>query len=42
MFLAGFVPSIADVNPVAGRAAAYVCRNFSCEPPVTDAQKLEL
>ncbi|MET0405970.1 MAG: thioredoxin domain-containing protein [Cystobacter sp.] len=26
-----------DRGPVGGRAVAYLCRNFACEPPVTDA-----
>jgi hypothetical protein len=24
-----------------GKPAVYVCRNFACELPVTDAEKLE-
>jgi len=27
-------------TPVDGKAAAYVCKDFSCMPPVTDAQQL--
>ncbi|HEX4803634.1 MAG TPA: hypothetical protein VFV14_08990, partial [Myxococcaceae bacterium] len=28
-------------DPVDGKAAAYLCRNFSCQPPITDAAKLK-
>ncbi len=28
-------------EPVDGRAAAYLCRDFSCQPPITDAAKLK-
>src|SRR5262249_34973132 len=27
-------------EPVDGKAAAYLCRNFSCQAPITDAAKL--
>ena len=33
-------PYLADVRPVEGRATAYVCRNFTCEPPETDPAQL--
>lgn len=39
--LARHVPWIADMNPVDGEAAAYVCRNFACRQPVTSAEALE-
>jgi uncharacterized protein YyaL (SSP411 family) len=26
---------------VNGKAAAYLCRNFSCQPPITDGMKLK-
>jgi uncharacterized protein YyaL (SSP411 family) len=28
-------------DEVNGRAAAYLCRNFSCQPPITDGMKLK-
>ena len=38
--LAPIVPLIAAMKPVDGRAAAYVCRNFSCRAPVTSVADL--
>ena len=38
--LADLVPGVAQMTPVDGRAAAYVCRDFVCEAPVTDAEDL--
>jgi uncharacterized protein YyaL (SSP411 family) len=29
------------MKPVAGKPAAYVCRNFTCEAPVTTVEELE-
>jgi uncharacterized protein len=37
---AGTVPLLAGRSPVDGLAAAYVCRNFACERPVTDPADL--
>jgi uncharacterized protein YyaL (SSP411 family) len=34
------VPLLAGRTPVDGRAAAYVCRGFVCERPVTDLEAL--
>ena len=30
------IPLLAERGPIAGRAAAYVCRDFTCQPPTTD------
>lgn len=35
------VPLLANREQVDGRATAYLCRAFTCEPPVTDARYLE-
>jgi uncharacterized protein len=37
---AGGVPLLQDRPTVDGRAAAYVCRNFACERPVTEPDQL--
>ncbi len=35
------IPLLTDKGMIAGKAAAYVCRNSSCRAPVTDAVALE-
>jgi len=35
------LPLVASMKPIDGAPAAYVCRNFSCRPPVTSAADLE-
>jgi uncharacterized protein YyaL (SSP411 family) len=35
------LPWLAAMDMVGGRAAAYVCRNFTCEAPVTDSAELD-
>jgi uncharacterized protein YyaL (SSP411 family) len=39
--LAGSLPFLAAMQPVAGISAAYVCRNFTCRQPVTTVDALE-
>jgi uncharacterized protein YyaL (SSP411 family) len=34
------VPLLADRSAANGRATAYVCRNYACDAPVTDAAAL--
>ncbi|HEY76179.1 MAG TPA: thioredoxin domain-containing protein [Thermoflexia bacterium] len=36
----GAVPLLADRYPIEGHAAAYVCRGFTCLPPVTEPEPL--
>jgi uncharacterized protein YyaL (SSP411 family) len=35
------VEAIRQMHPVDGKSAAYVCRNFACELPVTESEILE-
>ncbi|MCE5263841.1 MAG: thioredoxin domain-containing protein [Deltaproteobacteria bacterium] len=38
--ITGIAPFTREMRPIDGRAAAYVCRNFSCRQPVTDPEAL--
>jgi uncharacterized protein YyaL (SSP411 family) len=35
------VPLLAGRTTVDGKVAAYVCRNFACDRPVTDPRELK-
>ena len=37
--LASGIPSIAAMQPVGGRATAYVCREYTCQLPVSEPAK---
>ncbi len=39
--LAASLPIVAQMKPVNGAAAAYICRNFACRAPVTNVEELE-
>jgi uncharacterized protein YyaL (SSP411 family) len=39
--VAGLMPWAKSMAPIRGTAAAYVCRNFVCDAPTTDAGSLE-
>jgi len=38
--LINIVPYVSEYSEHDGKTAAYVCRNFSCKPPITDVAKL--
>jgi uncharacterized protein YyaL (SSP411 family) len=38
--LAAGIPSIEVMERIEGRASAYVCRNYTCQLPVTESEKL--
>lgn len=40
-FLSSHLPSLAAMTAPGGQATAYVCENFTCSAPVTDAQSLK-
>jgi uncharacterized protein len=39
-FLAGKLEEVKAMQPIAGKAAAYVCENFTCKAPVTSPEEL--
>ena len=39
-FLSSHLPSLAAMTTQNGRATAYVCENFTCSAPTTDAEEL--
>ena len=39
-FLAGKLEEVKEMKPIDGKAAAYVCENFSCKAPVTSVEEL--
>ncbi len=39
-FLAGKLEEMKEMKPVGGKAAAYVCENFTCKAPVTTQEEL--
>jgi uncharacterized protein YyaL (SSP411 family) len=39
--IGGALPLVAAMKPVEGKAAAYICRNFTCSPPATSVEELE-
>jgi uncharacterized protein YyaL (SSP411 family) len=39
-YLAGKLAEMKEMKPVDGKAAAYVCENFTCKAPVTSAEEL--
>jgi len=38
--LSAWIPSIEPMQKIEGRASAYVCRNYTCQLPVSEAEKL--
>lgn len=42
LWLAERVPSLALMKPVGGKSTVYVCRNFTCEAPVTEPAAVRL
>ena len=39
-FLAGKLEEMKEMRPIDGKAAAYVCENFTCKAPVTSTEEL--
>jgi len=40
--LGDIIPHVKQYKTLEGKTTAYVCRNFSCRPPVTDGEKLKM
>ncbi len=40
-FFASYLPEVAAMAPARGRSAAYVCENYTCRLPVSEASELE-
>jgi uncharacterized protein YyaL (SSP411 family) len=38
--LSAGIPAVAEMQPVDGRASAYVCRDYACQMPVNTAERL--
>ena len=38
--LAASLPLVASMQPIGGKAAVYVCRDFTCKQPVTTPEEL--
>ncbi|MDD4600316.1 hypothetical protein SDC9_11375 [bioreactor metagenome] len=34
------LPAVSNQQPLDGKATAYICENFACQPPITDVGKL--
>ena len=39
-FLAAKLEEMKEMRPIDGKAAAYVCENFTCKAPVTSTEEL--
>ncbi len=39
-FLAHKLEEVKEMKPIDGKAAAYVCENFTCKAPVTTREEL--
>ena len=39
-FLAGKLEEVKEMKPIDGKAAAYVCENFTCKAPVTSPEEV--
>jgi uncharacterized protein YyaL (SSP411 family) len=39
--LAAYIPALQRMSPMDGKAAVYVCENYTCQLPVTDVESLD-